>query len=181
MKMVETELPGIWLITPKIFSDSRGTFLETWNLKCFEDCGLPVHWVQDTFYVSARNVIRGIRYQITQPQAKVVRVTHGSAVHIAVDLRRSSPFFGRHIALELIAENGHMLYIPIGFGHGFAALADEVGFSCKATDYYYPQGERTIVWNDPQLNIPWRVSTEDAILPAKDELGSTFFDAEVFP
>jgi dTDP-4-dehydrorhamnose 3,5-epimerase len=140
-----------------------------------------VHWVQDNFSISARNVIRGIGYQIIQSQARLVRVTHGSALHVAVDLRRSSQFFGRHVALELSAENGHMIYIPIGFGHGFAALTEDVGFSCKATDYYYPQGERMIAWNDPKLNIPWPVSVGNAIVSAKDQLGSTFSDAEVFP
>ena len=181
MKMVETELPGVWLITPDIFSDNRGSFLETWNLRRFEDCGLPIHWVQDNFSVSNRNVVRGIHYQTIQPQAKLVRVTQGSALDIAVDLRRSSPFFGCHVTLELSAENGHMAYIPIGFGHGFAALTETVGFAYKVTDYYYPQGERTIVWNDPQLNIRWPVSAEDAIVSAKDRLGSALSDAEVFP
>lgn len=181
MKMVETELSGVWLITPDIFSDSRGSFLETWNLKRFEDFGLPTHWVQDNFSSSTRNVIRGIHYQIIQPQAKLVRVTHGKALDVAVDLRRSSPFFGRHVTLELSAENGHMVYIPIGFGHGFASLTDSVGFAYKVTDYYCPQGERTIVWNDSQLDIPWPVTVEDAIVSSKDQLGSAFSDAEVFP
>lgn len=181
MKMIETALSGVWLITPEIFSDNRGAFLETWNLKRFEDCGLPTHWVQDNFSFSTRNVIRGIHYQVIQPQAKLVRVTHGTALDVVVDLRRSSPFFGRHVTLELSAENGHMAYIPIGFGHGFAALTESVGFAYKVTDYYCPQGERTIVWNDSQLDIPWRVSAEDAIVSGKDRLGSAFSDAEVFP
>jgi dTDP-4-dehydrorhamnose 3,5-epimerase len=110
-----------------------------------------------------------------------VRVTQGAVLDVAVDLRRSSPFFGRYITLELSAENGHMIYIPIGFGHGFAALTENVGFAYKVTDYYCPQGERTIVWNDPQLNIPWPVSAEDAIVSAKDRQGSAISDAEVFP
>jgi dTDP-4-dehydrorhamnose 3,5-epimerase len=180
MKMVETELPGVWLITPSIFSDNRGSFHETWNLKRFEDCGLPIHWVQDNFSVSSHNVVRGIHYQIIQPQAKLVRVTQGAVLDVAVDLRRNSPRFGHHVTLELSAENGHIAYIPIGFGHGFAALTETVGFAYKVTDYYCPQGERTIVWNDPQLNIPWPVSAEDAIVSAKDLLGSALSDAEVF-
>jgi dTDP-4-dehydrorhamnose 3,5-epimerase len=181
MKMVETELPGVWLITPAIFRDNRGAFQETWNLKRFEDCGLPVHWVQDNFSSSAQNVIRGIHYQVIQPQAKLVRVAHGAAWDVAVDLRRSSPFFGRHVGVELSAENGQMLYIPAGFGHGFAALTESVGFAYKVTDYYCREGERTIAWNDPQLSIPWPVSAQEAIVSEKDRLGSSFTDAEVFP
>ncbi len=180
MRMVETALPGVWLITPDIFSDNRGTFHETWNLKRFEDSGLPIQWVQDNFSVSHRNVVRGIHYQIVQPQAKLIRVAHGAALDVVVDLRRTSPFFGRHVTLELSAQNGHMVYIPIGFGHGFAALSEQVSFTYKVTDYYCPQGERTILWNDPQLNIPWPVSAEDAIISAKDRQGSAFADAEVF-
>ena len=180
MKIVETALPGVLLIIPAIFRDHRGAFLETWNLKRFEDSGLSSHWVQDNFSCSARNVIRGIHYQVIQPQAKLVRVAHGAAWDVAVDLRRSSPFFGRHVGVELSAENGHMLYIPVGFGHGFAALTENVGFAYKVTDYYCQQGERTIAWNDPQLAIPWPVPALEAIVSEKDKLASSLGDAEVF-
>jgi dTDP-4-dehydrorhamnose 3,5-epimerase len=180
MKIVETALPGVLLITPAVFRDNRGAFLETWNLKRFDDSNLPVTWVQDNFSCSARNVIRGIHYQVIQPQAKLVRVAHGAAWDVAVDLRRSSPFFGRHVAVELSAENGHMLYIPVGFGHGFAALTENVGFAYKVTDYYCPQGERTIAWNDPDLAISWPVDEGIAIVSDKDRCGSTLHAAEVF-
>ena len=180
MKIVETALPGVLLITPAIFRDHRGAFLETWNLQRFNDANLPVNWVQDNFSCSARNVVRGIHYQVIQPQAKLVRVAHGAAWDVAVDLRQSSPFFGRHVGVELSAENGHMLYIPVGFGHGFAALTDNVGFAYKVTDYYCPQGERTIVWDDPQLAIPWPISAQEAIVSEKDRLGSPLGHAEVF-
>jgi dTDP-4-dehydrorhamnose 3,5-epimerase len=180
MKVVETALPGVLLITPAIFRDNRGAFQETWNLKRFEDAGLPVNWVQDNFSLSARNVIRGIHYQIIQPQAKLVRVTHGAVWDVAVDLRRSSPSFGRHVGVELSAENGNMLYIPAGFGHGFVALTENVGFAYKVTDYYCQQGERTIVWNDPQLAIQWPISAQDANVSEKDRLGNSLADAEVF-
>lgn len=180
MKVSETALPGVLLITPAIFRDDRGAFCETWNEKRFEDVGLSAKWVQDNFSRSAKNVIRGIHYQIVQPQVKLVRVTHGAVWDVAVDLRRSSPHFGRHVGVELSAENGQMLYIPAGFGHGFAALTDDVGFAYKVTDYYHPQGERTIVWNDTELGIPWPVSDDAAVVSTKDRQGAGLRDAEVF-
>jgi dTDP-4-dehydrorhamnose 3,5-epimerase len=180
MKVTETSLPGVFLITPAIFRDNRGAFSETWNHRRFEEAGLPVNWVQDNFSLSAKNVIRGIHYQVVQPQAKLVRVTHGAVIDVAVDLRRSSPGFGRHVAMELSAENGRMLYIPIGFGHGFATLTDNAGFAYKCTDYYCPSGERTLAWNDPDLAISWPIAAEDAIISGKDQLGSPLREAEVF-
>jgi dTDP-4-dehydrorhamnose 3,5-epimerase len=131
--------------------------------------------------VSAKNVIRGIHYQITQPQGKYVRVAYGAVVDVAVDLRRSSPDFGKHIAVELSGENGLMLWIPPGFGHGFAVLSDKAGFSYKVTDYYSPAGERTVLWNDAELEIAWPIAAEDAIVSAKDQQGARLKDAEVFP
>ena len=180
MKIVETSLPGVLLLTPTIYRDDRGAFMETWNKRRMTEAGLPAIWVQDNASFSARNVIRGIHYQVTQPQAKLVRATQGAVLDVAIDLRRSSPHFKQHVAVELSAENGHMLYIPIGFGHGFAALNDNVGLAYKVTDYYSPAGERTIVWNDPELAIPWPVLPEDAILSAKDRNGALLGDAETF-
>ena len=147
MHIVPTALPEVLLITPRIFRDNRGAFWETWNQKACEDAGLPSVWVQDNTSVSARNVVRGLHYQIIQPQGKLVRATRGTVLDVAVDLRRSSPNFGRYVAVELSAETGQMLYIPIGFGHGFAALTDDVGLAYKVTDYYFPAGERTLLWN----------------------------------
>lgn len=180
MNIAQTALLEVLLITPKIFRDARGAFWETWNQKAFSDAGMPSTWVQDNCSSSIKNVVRGIHYQVIQPQDKLVRVTRGSVLDVAVDLRRSSPNFGRHVAVELSAENGLMLYIPIGFGHGFAALTDDVGLAYKVSDYYCPAGERTLVWNDPDVAISWPVSAEDAILAEKDRKGALLHDAEVF-
>ena len=154
MKIEETSLPGVLLLTPKIHSDNRGAFWETWNQKTAAEAGLPPTWVQDNFSVSKKNVVRGIHYQIIQPQGKLVRVTHGAVLDVAVDLRRSSPTFGKYVAAELTGENGRMLWIPVGFGHGFLVLSEDAGFAYKVTDYYCSAGERTIVWNDPDLRNP---------------------------
>jgi dTDP-4-dehydrorhamnose 3,5-epimerase len=180
MKISETSLPGILLITPAIYRDARGAFCETWNEKRFADAGLPTTWVQDNASLSMKNVVRGIHYQVVQPQAKLVRVTHGAILDVAVDLRRSSAHFGRHAAVELSAEIGHMLYIPAGFGHGFVALTESAGFAYKVTDYYCPAGERTIVWSDPELAIQWPITREEAIVSDKDMNGARFRDAELF-
>lgn len=181
MKITETGLPGVLLLTPTIYRDGRGAFLETWNQRRMAEAGLPTEWVQDNFSISRKNVVRGIHYQVVQPQGKLVRVAYGAVLDVAVDLRRSSSFFGRHIAVELTAEKGEMLWIPAGFGHGFAVLSEEAGFAYKVTDYYSPAGERTIVWNDPQLAIPWPVDAATAIVSDKDAQGARLRDAEVFP
>jgi dTDP-4-dehydrorhamnose 3,5-epimerase len=180
MKIEETRLPGVLLLTPMIYRDSRGAFMETFNLRQIIEAGLPAQWVQDNSSVSKRNVLRGIHYQITQPQGKLVRVTHGAVLDVAVDLRRSSPAFGQHVAMELSAENGAMLWIPAGFGHAFLVLSDEAGFAYKVTDYYSPGGERTIVWNDADLAIPWPVAAGSAIVSEKDQKGAKLQSAEVF-
>lgn len=181
MNIQPTEIPGVLLITPKKFADARGAFWETYNQRLMQQAGLPTDWKQDNTSVSARNVIRGIHYQLTQPQGKLVRVTYGSVFDVAVDLRRASPTFGRHTAVELSEENGAMLWIPPGFGHGFVVLSKTAGFAYKVTDYYSPSGERTILWNDPTLAIRWPIAERDAIVSAKDQQGSRFGEAEVFP
>ena len=158
MKIEETALAGVVLLTPDVYRDNRGAFLETWNLRAMSDAGLPSTWVQDNFSISKKNVLRGLHYQVTQPQGKLVRVTHGAVLDVAVDLRRSSPTFGKHAAVELDGESGRMLWIPAGFGHGFLVLSDVAGFAYKVTDYYSPAGERTILWNDADLAIPWPVA-----------------------
>ncbi len=180
MKFEETALPGVLVITPKIFRDSRGHFLETCNQRLMSEARLPTVWVQDNFSFSKKHVLRGIHYQVTQPQGKLIRVTQGAVLDVAVDLRRSSPAFGNHQAVELSAENGRMLWIPAGFGHAFLVLSEVAGFAYKVTDYYSPAGERTIVWNDPDLAIPWPVAAEEAIVSEKDAAGARFKDAEVF-
>ena len=180
MNIEETSLPGVLVITPKIHSDNRGAFWETWNLKAFESAGLPSTWVQDNFSVSKKNVVRGIHYQLIQPQGKLVRVVSGAVLDVAVDLRRNSPHFGKHVTVQLTAENWRMLWIPEGFGHAFLVLSDLAGFAYKVTDYYSPKGERTIVWNDPEIGIPWPITAEEAIVSEKDANGATLATAEVF-
>jgi len=180
LKITETSLPGVLVLTADIYRDSRGAFLETWNQARMAEAGLPSTWVQDNYSISKKNVIRGIHYQTIQPQGKLVRVAQGAVLDVAVDLRRHSATFGKHVAVELTGENGQMLWIPEGFGHGFLALSDVVGFAYKTTDYYCPAGERTIVWNDPDLAIDWPVAPESVIVSGKDLQGATFGQAEVF-
>lgn len=181
MNIQQTALEGVLIFTPRKFSDARGTFWETYNERLMQQAGLPAEWKQDNTSVSLKNVIRGIHYQITQPQGKLVRVAYGAVFDVAVDLRRTSSTFGRHVGVELSEENGAMLWIPAGFGHAFAVLSDKAGFAYKVTDYYSPSGERTILWNDPKLAISWPVSAQDAIVSAKDQQGSRIDEAEVFP
>jgi dTDP-4-dehydrorhamnose 3,5-epimerase len=181
MKITETSLPGVLVLTPAIYRDDRGVFYETFNQREITEAGLPTVWLQDNFSLSRKNVLRGIHCQITQPQGKLVRVTHGAVLDVAVDLRRSSSTFAKHVAIELSGESGEMLWIPEGFGHAFLALSDVVGFAYKVTDYYSPAGERTILWNDPDLAIPWQIAKENAIVSGKDRQGSTLQDAEIFP
>jgi dTDP-4-dehydrorhamnose 3,5-epimerase len=180
MKVEQTALPGVLLLTPKKFADSRGAFWETYNESLMLQAGLPTEWKQDNTSTSVKNVIRGIHYQITQPQGKLIRVTYGAVFDVAVDLRRGSPTFGKHIGVELSEENAAMLWIPVGFGHGFAALSDRAGLAYKVTDFYSPSGERTILWNDPTLAIPWPIAGRDAIISDKDRQGIRFEQAEVF-
>ena len=181
MNVQPTVLPEVLMITPRIFRDNRGAFWESWNQKAFADTGLPSDWVQDNCSVSARHVVRGIHYQLIQPQGKLIRVTCGAVLDVAVDLRRSSPNFGRHVGVELSAENALALYIPAGFGHGFAALTDDATLAYKVNDYYSPAGERTVLWNDPDLGIPWPLAPEQAVVSDKDRAGSLLRNAEVYP
>jgi len=180
MNIEETVLPGVLILTPKIYSDDRGAFSETFNLRRMSEAGLPATWVQDNFSTSRKNVLRGIHYQIEQPQGKLVRVTHGSVLDVVVDLRRSSAAFGKHVATELSGDNGRMLWIPEGFGHAFLVLSDVAGFAYKVTDYYSRAGERTILWDDPELEIEWPIAASDAIVSEKDANGKLLGDAEVF-
>ena len=180
MKIAETPLPGVLLLTPATYRDGRGAFFESYNERVMAAAGLPTIWPQDNFSLSKKNVVRGIHYQVTQPQGKLVRATHGSVLDVVVDLRRSSATFGRHVAVELSGENGQMLWIPAGFGHGFLVLSEEAGFAYKVTDFYSQAGERTIAWDDPDLAIPWPVSAADAIVSEKDRKGATLREAEVF-
>jgi len=181
MKIRETSLPGVLVLSPPIYRDDRGCFFETFNRRRMAEAGLPENWAQDNVSLSRKNVLRGIHYQIQQPQGKLVRVTHGAVLDVAVDLRRSSPTFGKHLAIELSSDNAEMLWIPEGFGHGFLVLSQVAGFAYKVTDYYSPAAERTIAWNDSDLAIPWSVPASDLIVSEKDRLGVKLKDAEVFP
>lgn len=180
MNVIETSLPGVLVLEPRIFRDDRGFFFETFNLAGMIDLGLPADWKQDNFSLSKKNVIRGLHYQIGQPQGKLVRVVAGAARDVIVDLRKSSPTFGQHVTVELSGDGSRMVWVPAGFGHGFAALTETVALSYKVTDYYSPKEERTVLWNDPALGIDWGVAADAAILSAKDAVGLPLKDAEVF-
>lgn len=180
MKIEQTAIPGVLLLVPRKFNDARGAFWETYNERVMQEAGLPSHWKQDNTSISRRNVVRGIHYQVSQVQGKLVRVSYGAVFDVAVDLRRSSETFGRYVSVELSEDNGAMLWIPPGFGHGFAVLSERAGFAYKVTDYYSPSAERTILWNDPKLAIEWPVAERDALVSEKDQQGSSFDQAEVF-
>jgi dTDP-4-dehydrorhamnose 3,5-epimerase len=181
VKIIETAIPGAVVIEMPIYRDDRGLFQETYNQRRFAELGLPTDWKQDNLSLSKKGVVRGLHYQLVQPQGKLVRVMAGSVFDVAVDIRRGSPTFGKHVAVELSAENGLAFYIPPGFAHGFTALTEGAWFAYKVTDFYEPSGDRTMLWNDPELGIEWPVSAEDAIVSAKDLLGKPFAAAEVFP
>ena len=180
MKLIETAILGVVILEMPIFRDDRGQFQETYNERHFLELGLPVDWKQDNLSLSRKNVIRGLHYQLIRPQTKLVRVISGSVFDVAVDLRRSSPTFGKHVSVELSEENGLALYIPQGFAHGFATLSEGTYFAYKVTDFYESSGDRTLLWNDPDLGIQWPVSAEDAIVSAKDLQGKPWNFAEVF-
>jgi dTDP-4-dehydrorhamnose 3,5-epimerase len=181
MTIDQTSLPDVLVLTPRIHRDNRGIFFETYNKRVMIEAGLPEDWAQDNFSLSTKNVLRGIHYQMQQAQGKLVRVTHGAVLDVAVDLRRSSSFFGKHVAVELTGENGKMLWIPEGFGHAFLVLSDTAGFAYKVTDYYSAAGERTIRWDDADLAIQWPISPADVVISGKDRDGMTLKQAEVFP
>lgn len=180
MQIVETPLPGLLVIEPKVWGDARGFFFESYNQRRFEELtGVRATFVQDNHSRSMRNVLRGLHYQIRQPQGKLVRVVAGEVYDVAVDIRRSSPTFGKWFGLHMSADNKKMLWIPEGFAHGFVVLSDEAEFLYKTTDYWAPEHERCILWNDPELAIDWQTSGEP-VLSAKDQAGKPFRDAEVF-
>lgn len=181
MKLIETPILGPVILEMPIYRDDRGHFQETYNERHFLELGLPVEWKQDNLSLSCKHVIRGLHYQLIRPQAKLVRVVSGSVFDVAVDLRGGSPTFGKHVSVELSAENGLAFYIPQGFAHGFAALSEGTCFAYKVSDFYEPAGDRTLLWDDPELGIQWPVSAEDAIVSAKDLQGKPWSSAEVFP
>ena len=180
MNVVDTALPGVRLIEPRVFGDDRGFFMETWNARRFAAAGLDALFVQDNHSRSARHVLRGLHYQIINPQGKLVRVTAGAVFDVAVDVRRSSPHFGRWVGYELSATNHRMLWIPPGFAHGFVVLSETADFLYKCTALYDPAAERAIRWNDPAIGIDWGLGGATPVQSAKDAAAPRLADAEVF-
>jgi dTDP-4-dehydrorhamnose 3,5-epimerase len=182
MKLIATALPDVRLIEPRLFSDERGFFAETWNKRAFAEAGIAADFVQDNHSRSARGVLRGLHYQVAQPQGKLVRVVAGRAFDVAVDLRRSSPTFGQWTGVELDSAGMRMLWVPPGFAHGFLALEDGTDLLYKCTDYYAPAQERTLLWSDPALGISWPLDGIGApLLSDKDVAGVPLGQADVYP
>lgn len=180
MNIIKTDIPDVLIIEPKVFGDARGFFFESFNARAFAGAtGLSPTFVQDNHSRSAKNVLRGLHYQIRQPQGKLVRVAVGEVFDVVVDLRKSSPTFGKWTGTTLSAENKRLLWIPEGLAHGFLVLSETADFLYKTTDYYAPAHERCIVWNDPDIGIPWPLSGEP-VLAAKDLAGKRLQAAEVF-
>jgi dTDP-4-dehydrorhamnose 3,5-epimerase len=181
MKVIATALPEVLILEPKVFGDERGFFFESFNARAFaEATGLAPEFVQDNHSRSQRGVLRGLHYQVRQAQGKLVRVTAGEVFDVAVDVRRSSPTFGRWVGAHLSAENKRQMWVPAGFAHGFLVLSEFAEFLYKTTDYYAPEHERCIRWDDPTLAIDWPL-TGEPLLSAKDRTGLALHDAELFP
>jgi dTDP-4-dehydrorhamnose 3,5-epimerase len=172
MKLIETSIADVKILEPRVFDDERGCFFETWNQREFDNLGLSCAFLQDNHSRSSRGVLRGLHYQILNPQGKLVRVVSGAVIDVAVDLRRSSVTFGQHVAVELSAESKRMLWVPPGFAHGFYVTSEGADLLYKCTNIYSPQHEQTLLWSDPALGIDWQVErAEFPILSAKDKLG----------
>ena len=180
MQISPTALKDVLLIEPRVFGDDRGFFFESWNRRVFAAAGIDAEFVQDNHSRSGRGVLRGLHYQIKHAQGKLVRVTEGKVFDVAVDLRRSSPTFGRHVGYELSAANRRMLWIPPGFAHGFVVLSESAEFLYKATDYWNPEHERTLLWSDATLCIDWPLPIAVPTLAAKDAAGQCLADADVY-
>jgi len=181
MEFEPTRLPEVILIKPRVFGDARGFFFETWQEANFSAAGIGMPFVQDNHSHSTRHTLRGLHFQIKQPQGKLVRVTRGEVFDVAVDIRRSSPRFGQWVGVVLSATNHHMLWVPPGFAHGYLALSEEIDFVYKCTDYYAPQHERAIRWNDTQLGVEWPLPADAApVLSGKDAIAPLFKEAETY-
>jgi dTDP-4-dehydrorhamnose 3,5-epimerase len=181
MKVTRTEIPDVLVLEPKVFGDARGFFLESYNEKVFREAtGLAPAFVQDNHSRSARGVLRGLHYQLRQPQGKLVRVVRGAVFDVAVDVRRSSASFGKWVGVELSEDNQRQFWVPPGFAHGFLVLSESADFLYKTTDYYAPEHERCIAWNDPALAIAWPATASPPLVSAKDAAGRRLQDAELF-
>jgi len=184
MQRIPTAIPDACILEPKVFGDARGFFMESWNRRTFAALGLDLDFVQDNHSRSRKGVLRGLHYQIVQPQGKLVRVVDGAVYDVAVDLRKSSPTFGRWAGVVLSAENKRMFWVPPGFAHGFLTLSDSADFLYKATEYYAPEHERSVLWNDPAIGIDWPLAElggMEPLLAAKDAAGIPLKDAETYP
>jgi len=180
LKFIVTQIPEILLIEPAVFKDERGFFLESYQKQRFAEAGIQAEFVQDNHSKSNRGTLRGLHYQIKQPQGKLVRVIAGEIFDVAVDIRKHSPTFGKWVGDYLSADNKKMLWVPAGFAHGFYVTSPDAEVLYKATDYYAPQWERTLLWNDPTINIDWPLGETPPVLSPKDEAGKLFPEAEVF-
>ena len=180
MNVIKTAIPDVLIIEPKLFGDDRGFFFESFNQAQFEEAvGRKVNFVQDNHSKSVKNVLRGLHYQIKQPQGKLVRASQGAVLDVAVDIRKSSPTFGQHVAVELSSDNNRQLWVPEGFAHGFLVISDTAEFLYKTTDYYAPTFERSILWSDPAIGVRWPVGVTPS-LSVKDQVGTLLKDAETF-
>ena len=180
MNFIPTPLPGILLIEPKVFQDERGFFLESYQKKKFSEAGIPFDFVQDNHSKSCRGVLRGLHYQMKQPQGKLLRVVSGEIFDVAVDIRKNSPTFGKWFGTYLSAEAKQMIWVPIGFAHGFYVTSPEAELLYKTTDYYAPEWERSILWNDPAIGIQWPLVDDSPSLSARDKAGSLLSESEIF-
>ncbi|MDD2048859.1 dTDP-4-dehydrorhamnose 3,5-epimerase [Pseudomonas putida] len=181
MNVITTDLPGVLIIEPKVFGDSRGFFYESFNAKVFEaQTGVSTTFVQDNHSRSQKGVLRGLHYQVENTQGKLVRVIHGEVLDVAVDVRRSSPHFGQWVGVRLSGDNHRQLWVPEGFAHGFVVLSDSAEFLYKTTDYYNPAAERCIRWDDPDLAIDWQL-TEAPQLSVKDQAGKSLKELDLLP
>ena len=179
MNVVKAKIPDLLILEPRVFGDDRGFFLESYNQRTLRDIGIDRNFVQDNQSRSSHGVLRGLHYQLQQPQGKLIRVIAGAVWDVAVDIRRHSPTFGQWVGVELSAENKRMFWMPEGFAHGFIVLSESADVLYKASDFYAPAHERSLLWNDPALNITWPLDG-DPILSTKDKAGSLLKDAEVF-
>ena len=181
MNIIECAIPGPLIIEPKVFGDERGFFMESWNAAAFRAAGLELDFVQDNHSRSSRGVLRGLHFQNPQPQGKLVRVVNGAVWDVAVDLRRSSPAFGKWVGVELSAANKRMFWVPEGFAHGFLTLADGTDFLYKCTGRYAPEHEHSLAWDDPAVGIDWPLDGIEPQLSAKDKVGTALADVQAFP
>lgn len=179
MEVEQTGFPGLVVVTPRVFSDERGFFKETYQQERYQAAGVGVSFVQDNASRSTAGILRGLHYQIQHPQAKLVHVVQGEILDVCVDLRKNSPTFGKSYSIRLTGENHKQLFVPEGFAHGFCVLSPQADFVYKCSDYYFPEFERTLLWNDPALEIDWPLTTEP-ILSEKDRQGLPLSESEVF-